>query len=295
MQFILGVYLKLHLERSFHGRVRPVLVKIHKILGASIPVIGYVQIMLGVIASLGFCYGGGPWLMRKGRSQEWYDSWVIMLWGIVNTFTEHSRWGQPWNHGDYQHTSMGIIWWAAGLVGIMLSRNGKRTVVPSVLIILTAVAFQGHAQHVANSGAIHSYFGYMLMAGGLSRIVEICFVWKEGQFDVISPWQYLPPLTLILAGLLFMGSTEEQLGYLLVMDVDVSSYMNVLLSFGFVVFLFAFCLIYLWEKLTDYPNTPNNEGYTEVDSENTILDASSAFLDDEDDDAVELKQTNRTQ
>lgn len=58
MQFILGVYLKLHLERSFHGRVRPVLVKIHKILGASIPVIGYVQIMLGVIASLGFCYGG---------------------------------------------------------------------------------------------------------------------------------------------------------------------------------------------------------------------------------------------
>ncbi|KAG1054747.1 hypothetical protein G6F43_003265 [Rhizopus delemar] len=324
MQFILGVYLKLHLERSFHGRVRPVLVKIHKILGASIPVIGYVQIMLGVIASLGFCYGGhtgqclahfimgssfvgygillllslrvgGPWLMRKGRSQEWYDSWVIMLWGIVNTFTEHSRWGQPWNHGDYQHTSMGIIWWAAGLVGIMLSRNGKRTVVPSVLIILTAVAFQGHAQHVANSGAIHSYFGYMLMAGGLSRIVEICFVWKEGQFDVISPWQYLPPLTLILAGLLFMGSTEEQLGYLLVMDVDVSSYMNVLLSFGFVVFLFAFCLIYLWEKLTNYPNTPNNEGYTEVDSENTILDASSAFLDDEDDDAVELKQTNRTQ
>lgn len=92
-----------------------------------------------------------------------------------------------------------------------------------------------------------------------------------------------------------MGSTEEQLGYLLVMDVDVSSYMNVLLSFGFVVFLFAFCLIYLWEKLTDYPNSPNNEGYTEVDSENTILDASSAFLDDEDDDAVELKQTNRTQ
>ncbi|KAG0950377.1 hypothetical protein G6F29_007444 [Rhizopus arrhizus] len=323
MQFVLGVYLKLHLERNFHGRVRPVLVKIHKILGASIPVIGYVQIMLGVIASLGFCYGGhtgqclahfimgssfvgygillllslrvgGPWLMRKGKSQEWYDSWVIMLWGIVNTFTEH-RWGQPWNHGDYQHTSMGIIWWAAGLVGIMLSRNGKRTVVPSVLIILTAVAFQGHAQHVANSGAIHSYFGYMLMAGGLSRIVEICFVWKEGQFDIISPWQYLPPLTLILAGLLFMGSTEEQLGYLLVMDVDVSSYMNVLLSFGFVVFLFAFCLIYLWEKLTDYPNTPNNEGYTEVDSENTILDASSAFLDDEDDDAVELKQTNRTQ
>lgn len=32
---------------------------------------------------------GGPWLLSKGKSQEWYDSWVIMVWGIVNTFTEH--------------------------------------------------------------------------------------------------------------------------------------------------------------------------------------------------------------
>lgn len=104
------------------------------------------------------------------------------------------RWGQPWNHGDYQHTSMGVIWWAAGLVGIALSRNGNRTVIPSILIILTAVSFQGHAQHVANSGAIHSYFGYMLAAGGLSRIIEICFVWKEDSPAEISPWQYIPPL-----------------------------------------------------------------------------------------------------
>lgn len=245
---------------------------------------------------------GGPWLLRNGKSQEWYDSWVIMLWGIVNTFTEH-RWGSAWNHGDYQHTSMGIIWWAAGIVGIVLSRNGNRSVIPSILIILTAVAFQGHAQHVANSGPIHSYFGYMLMAGGLSRIVEICFVWKEGQFDIISPWQYIPPLCLILAGLLFMGATEQQLAYLTVMDVDVSSYSNVLLSFGFIVFLVAFSLIYLWEHLTNYsPSSPHvNKGYTNVDSQDAeaaaVLTASSAFLDDDDDeddqhDAVELKDTS---
>ncbi|KAI9483708.1 MAG: hypothetical protein EXX96DRAFT_559291 [Benjaminiella poitrasii] len=335
-QLVLGVYLKLHLERGFHGKLRPAFVKVHKILGASIPVIGYVQIVLGVIASLGFCYGdhtgqclahfimgssfvaygilllmslrvGGPWLLRNGKSQEWYDSWVITLWGIVNTFTEH-RWGQPWNHGDYQHTSMGIIWWAAGTVGIVLSRKGKRTVIPSILIILTAVAFQGHAQHVPNSGAIHSYFGYMLAAGGLSRIIEICFVWKEGVFE-ISPWQYIPPLTLILAGVLFMGSTEEQLGLLTLIDIDISSYSNVLLSFGFVIFVFAFCLIYIWETLTNYPNSApqNNNGYTEVAEEDNerVLTASSAFLDDDDDDDhghygvhhddVELKMTTNRQ
>lgn len=134
-QLVLGVYLRLHLETGFQGKIRPALTKVHKYLGASIPVIGYVQIVLGVIASLGFCYGGkniiflfvfktkisqlestgqclahfimgssfvaygillllslrvgGPWLLSKGKSQEWYDSWVIMVWGIVNTFTEH--------------------------------------------------------------------------------------------------------------------------------------------------------------------------------------------------------------
>ncbi|KAI9022860.1 hypothetical protein CLU79DRAFT_751061 [Phycomyces nitens] len=323
VQLGVGAYLKCHLERGLLGRIRPALVKAHKVLGASIPVIGYVQIVLGVIALLGFCYAdhtgqclahfimgssfmaygiilllslrvGAPWLLRRNKSQEWYDSWVITLWGIVNTFTEH-RWGSAWNHGDYQHTSMGIIWWMAGMVGIVLSRNGKRSVIPSVIIILTAVAFQGHAQHVPNSGAIHSYFGYLLMAGGLSRIIEICFVWKEGDFTV-SPWQYLPPLNLILAGVLFMGSTEEQLGYLAVIDVDISSYSNAILSLGFVVFFAAVILITLWENLTGYVpslNTTYTEVRNPVTEESLMQGSDSTFLEDDEDDysndAVPLK------
>lgn len=44
------------------------------------------------------------WLKRTGRSQEWFDSWVIMLWGIVNTFSLHRGpvFG-PWSHKDLQH------------------------------------------------------------------------------------------------------------------------------------------------------------------------------------------------
>ncbi|CDH60669.1 integral membrane protein [Lichtheimia corymbifera JMRC:FSU:9682] len=323
-QLAIGVYLKLHLERGIHGRIRPFVVPFHKVLGALVPVIGYVQILLGVIASLGFCYGdhtgqclahfimgssfvgygilmllslrvGGPWLLRRGKSQEWYDSWVIMLWGIVNTFTEH-RWGQPWNHGDYQHTSMGIIWWIAGAVGIVLSRNGNRSVIPSVLIMLTAVSFFGHAQHVPNSEKLHSYFGYMLMAGGFSRIIEICFVWKEGNFS-ISPFQYIPPLTLMLSGLLFMGSNEEQLLLLSALNIDPGSYSNILLSFGFAVFLFSLGLILLWEKLTQYlPSAASRTqpapvgDYSQLNNVETIHDASSDFLeDDEDEDAMQLK------
>lgn len=93
-----------------------------------------------------------------------------------------------------------------------------------------------------------------------------------------------------------MGATEQQLGYLTVIDVDVSSYSNVLLSFGFLMFGFAFSLIYLWESLTEYPNSPKqNNGYTEVDDTEAVLLASSAFLDDDEqdeNDAVELKDTS---
>lgn len=104
-----------------------------------------------------------------------------------------------------------------------------------------------------------------------------------------------------------MGSTEEQLGYLSLLDIDVMSYINIILSFGFIVFVFAYLLIYLWECLTNYPNSPNTNrgGYTEVVSDReTVLDASSAFLDDDDEEeddfgnddhheSLELKNTSR--
>ncbi|KAF7724915.1 hypothetical protein EC973_000574 [Apophysomyces ossiformis] len=131
------------------------------------------------------------------------------------------------------------------------------------------------------------------MAGGVCRIIEICFVWKEGVFN-IAPFQYLPPMTLIMAGVMFMGATEEQLYLLNSMNIDPSSYSNVLLAFAFAIFLFASMLIILWEKLTNYAA---NSAYTEVASDNIdTLHADDDFLDDDEDeegysDAVPLKTT----
>lgn len=63
---------------------------------------------------------GGNWVRQSGKSPEWWDSWIIMLWvglrssvgstglytpisqGIVNTFTEHH--GGEWSVKDMQHT-----------------------------------------------------------------------------------------------------------------------------------------------------------------------------------------------
>lgn len=53
----------------------------HFIMGSSFVAYGIILLL--------FLRVGGPWLLRQGKSPEWYDSWVIMIWGIVNTFTEH--------------------------------------------------------------------------------------------------------------------------------------------------------------------------------------------------------------
>lgn len=99
----------------------------------------------------------------------------------------------------------------------------------------------------------------------------------------------------MLSGLLFMGSNEEQLMLLSALNIDPSSYSNILLSFGFAVFLFALGLILLWEKLTHYlPSATTQQSatgdYSQLNNVETIHDASSDFLeDDEDEDAMQLK------
>lgn len=143
---------------------------------------------------------GQMWLKRTGRSQEFFDSAVIAAWGVVNTFTEH-RWGGPWVRNDLQHTSMGIVWWCAGLVGIWLSRKrdgaAKRNIIPGIVILLTGYAMSAHPQELMLSTMVHTAFGWTLMAAGASRIVEISFVLRDR--DNVSPdgynpnsWQYLP-------------------------------------------------------------------------------------------------------
>jgi len=230
VQIALGLYLKLHLNWKFFGSSRKYLVMIHGINGKALPVIAWVQMLFGGIASQGFCRGdhlgqclahfimgsafigygivltilllvGQAWLRRTGRSQEFFDSFIIALWGCVNTFTEH-RWGSAWVHNDLQHTTMGIIWWCAGLLGMWLSRTRdgrpKRNLIPAIVILLTGWAMSSHPQNLMISAKTHSAFGYTLMAAGLTRLIEISFLLKdEGTLDESgmnpSSFQHLPP------------------------------------------------------------------------------------------------------
>jgi hypothetical protein len=230
IQVGLGIYLKLHLEKGIHGRIRRFVVLGHGIIGKVMPVVSWVQMLFGGITALGFCradhlgqclahfimgsafigYGillailllvGQAWLRRTGRSQEFFDSLIITAWGCVNTFTEH-RWGGPWSHSDLQHTTMGIVWWCAGLLGLWLSRTRdgrpKRNLIPGIVILLTGYAMSAHPQNLPLSTMVHSVFGYTLMAAGATRIIEIAFVLRDRNSvsddgaDANS-FQHLPP------------------------------------------------------------------------------------------------------
>ncbi|KAF2226118.1 hypothetical protein BDZ85DRAFT_75918 [Elsinoe ampelina] len=312
VQVALGAYLRLHLERGLFGKSRGFFVRIHKVTGIVVPVAAWVQMLFGGIAMQGFCradhlgqclahfimgsafiaYGivlcilllvGQAWLQRRKRSQEFFDSSLIAAWGCVNTFTEH-RWGHEWAHNDLQHTSMGIVWWAAGLVGMWLSRDSKgrpkRNLIPGMVIFITGWAMSSHPQHLMLSTMMHSVFGYTLMAAGLARIIEISFVLRDRaslqelqtqagtasendapEYESHS-WQYLTPYLLFAGGFLFMGATEEEMSMLSEAGVDHVSYILILYSVAFVLFLFTLVLLRIFST-----QTSNKTSKHDLDSE----------------------------
>jgi len=255
------------------------------VIGKALPVAAWVQMLFGGIEALGFChddhlgqclahfimgsafigYGilltllllvGQGWLRRTGRSQEFFDSLIIAAWGCVNTFTEH-RWGTAWVKNDWQHTTMGIIWWSAGLAGVWLSRSRdgqpRRNFIPAFVIFITGWAMSAHPQELMVSAMTHKMFGYTLMAAGVTRVIEIAFVVKDkvGLADngrEINSWQYIPPFLLYAAGFLFMGATEEQMDLVAGSGLDHVSYILILYSLAFLVFLFANILVHLYDR-----------------------------------------------
>ncbi|KAK5077212.1 hypothetical protein LTR64_005306 [Lithohypha guttulata] len=300
-QVTLGAGLKLHLENKsgWVGRVfggkgglygRRMIVIVHGLIGKIFPVVSWTQMLFGGIVAMGYCRGdhlgqclahfimgsafigygivmtilllvGQAWIRKTGKSQEFFDSIVIALWGCVNTFTEH-RWGHPWVKNDLQHTSMGIIWWCAGLLGIWLSRSRggrpRRNVIPALVIIFTGWGMSAHPQELPLSTMVHTIFGYSLMAAGAARIIEISFVLRDSRgAGEPNSWQHLTPFLLYASGFLFMGATEEQMAFLSAANVTHVSYILILYSVAFLLYLFVNILLHIYAQHT-WPDDESN-------------------------------------
>ncbi|CAH6718220.1 protein Ytp1p [[Candida] jaroonii] len=274
-----------------------VLMRLYKCLTFVAVLTGWVRICMAPIALFGFCYGKHtgqclahgimgtafivygfalslilvvPWFRNRsnGKPQEFYDSLVMCVWGIVNTFTEH-RWGkEPWNMGDYDHTSMGIVWWCGGLLGMWLSRKDKRSFIPAILLIYTGWSMSQHVQHLELSTKVHAMFGLVLMGSGFSRIIEISFVLKDNYSSdsgKIISFQYFPPFCLVLSGLMFMGANEEQLILVHELAAPYPAYVLTLVGAGCMIFLWILLLINFYLRLVGYDEDGElDKGYQSV-------------------------------
>ncbi|GAA5925569.1 Ytp1p [Sporobolomyces koalae] len=282
LQAAIGIFLKLHVLE--HSRTRALVKRVHKWVGISFPIMGWVQMVFGSIAALGFCFAdhlgqclaheimgssfilyaiimlvflrfGAKYLARWQVSQEFLDSTVIGLWGIVNTFTEHNFFGEGngWSHKDMQHVSLGVLWVCGGALGMWLSRNGKRSIVPGLIIAMTGLAMANHGQHLEFSTTVHKAFGYSLIAAGFARIIEICFVLSDeptpeldGNDTSPKAFQHVAPFLLVLSGLTFMSATEEQMSWVAGSGMDSTTYINILFSGAFVIYLVAVAMVDLY-------------------------------------------------
>jgi len=317
LQLALGIYLKLHIHEQ---TIRPWAVRAHGIVGKAYPVFGWAQMLFGAVAFRGYCRGGHlgqclahyimgsgfiaygtilaimllvgeRWIRRSNRSPEWWDSWVIMLWGIVNTFTEHH--GGGWSVKDMQHTILGVLWWAGGLLGILLARNNQRTVVPSIIIIMTGWAFSEHAQALMISTRVHAIFGTTLMLAGAARIVEVSFIVPKfaplpdtgnvtpddnhsehtladgvpssGSSAALNKsaqaFRHLPPFLLTAAGVLFMSATDEEVEFVNAQGMDHVTYILIMFSLAFLIYALVVSRIRLYA--TSGRNTSNGSSQDE--------------------------------
>lgn len=109
-----------------------------------------------------------------------------------------------------------------------------------------------HAQALEFSTTIHKLFGFSLMAAGLTRVIEICFVLQDQPTPLDSSasraFQHLPPYLLVLSGLTFLSATEEQMGWINSVGMDSTTYANILFSGAFVIYLVAVALVEFYER-----------------------------------------------
>ncbi|KAJ1963215.1 hypothetical protein GGI12_002188 [Dipsacomyces acuminosporus] len=291
-----GVYLKLHTERRFNDRLRPFIKIAHKYMAITMVITTYVQVLLGVVAWLGYCYSGyygqclahlimgssflaygvwlllllrlaGPWLARFGRSPELYDSIMIMVWGLVNTFTEHGfvEEAHGWSHKDLQHTSLGVIWFCGGLLSTYMLRKAgpsDRSLFPAIILVFTGCAMGSHEQDTEFSTKVHFVFGLSLVLAGFTRCVEIMLITTglvKTDRKEPNPFQYIPVFFLCHSGMMFMSANRENVKAMISIGIDIGTFSLGYLSISFLLFFYAYFLMQLFSELGSH------------DSKNTAL------------------------
>ncbi|KAJ1961054.1 hypothetical protein GGI12_003463 [Dipsacomyces acuminosporus] len=203
---------------------------------------------------------GGPLIVKFKRPVEFYESIVMMVVGLIGTFTEHNFFQQPkdgsdqWSHKDLQHTVIGVSWLAGGLLGVLMtwrSQPRERSAIPSIIFIATGISMIIHQQDLVMSSRVHFLFGASLVLLGLSTIVEITLIASNYVKEFGEPefFQYVPLLFMTSSGMFLMGANRDMVLFLINSQLDIATYALLLLSFCFVILLYFYLLVDLYFTL----------------------------------------------
>lgn len=89
---------------------------------------------MGAYADIGWAWNRQPSTRRKGGcsavlSAEWVECFVIFFYGITNTWMERfgAKHGDPYTVKQVQHISIAVMFWFAGIVGMILETKSLKT------------------------------------------------------------------------------------------------------------------------------------------------------------------------
>jgi len=122
---------------------------------------------------------------------------------------------------------------------------------------MTGWAMSAHEQAMMISTKVHSIFGIVLMSAGLARIFEVSFLLKDAAVPIqdedseqkdalIRSFQHLPPFLLVAGGVLFMSATDEELEFVHSLEMDHVTYILIMFSLAFTIYLQTCFLINLY-------------------------------------------------
>lgn len=195
---------------------------------------------LGAYADLGWAWNLKP-SGSDAISAEMVECAVIFLYGISNTWMERfgSKHGDPYTVKQVQHISIAVMFWFAGLSGMLLeSKRVRRALsavlytgrrdsrvrqpvsysfsfnpLPALVIGITGLAMAAHHQDYKFQVEIHSLWGLLLAGGSTFRFLTYTFLWLRPPVESTMPSR--PPTEVLTSfgwaagGIVFMLSDEE--------------------------------------------------------------------------------------
>ncbi|KAL1964018.1 hypothetical protein VTN77DRAFT_7564 [Rasamsonia byssochlamydoides] len=256
---------------------------------------------MGCWADFGWAWNVKPPQQVVGKSKsrvptaEFIESAAIFFYGSTNVFLEHlGGWGGAWTATDLEHLSIAVMFFGAGLCGMLLESKRVRewlnkTVLhpyshvanygqpdtnwetpgtvsinpmPALIVFLLGIMMGAHHQESMVSTMVHKQWGSLLAAGALARACTYIF------FYIKPPTSYLPSrppsevvgaFCLIAGGLIFMLSASDVVDVMLYYDLDAMFTFNIVV--GLTCFIMAYEILVIaikaWAVKKESPSQPH--------------------------------------